>query len=56
MIERKLFAERDNVFAICFHYEQFERKAKKCWSILKSHRHNSKAHRVINIKAAKILK
>ena len=44
------------MFAICFHYEQFERKAKKCCSILKSHRHKTKAHRVINIEEAKILK
>ena len=44
------------MFAICFHYEQFERKAKKNCSILKSHRHKSKAHRVINIEEAKILK
>ena len=34
----------------------FERKADKCCSILKSHRRNSKAHRVINLEMAKILK
>ena len=50
-----------NVFKICFHHEQFfgkvfERKADKFCSILKSHRHNSKAHRVINLVMAKILK
>ena len=52
---------KDNVFTICFHHEQFfgkvfERKADKCCSILKSHRRNSKAHRVINLEMAKILK
>ena len=46
---------------ICFHHEQltgkvFESKADKCCSILKSHCHNSKAHRVINLEIAKILK
>ena len=46
---------------ICFHHEQFfekvfERKAVKCCSILKSHYHNSKAHRVINLEMAKIMK
>ena len=50
-----------NVFAICFHHEQlfgkvFERKADKCCSILKFHCHNNKAHRVINLEMAKILK
>ena len=34
----------------------FERKADKCCSILKSHCRNSKAHRVINLEMAKILK
>ena len=34
----------------------FERKADKCCSILKSHHRNSKAHRVINLEMAKILK
>ena len=53
--------EKDNVFTICFHHEQFfgkvfERKADKCGSILKSHCRNSKAHRVINLEMAKILK
>ena len=53
--------ETDNVFIICFHHEQFfgkvfERKADKCGRILKSHCHNSKAHRVINLEMAKILK
>ena len=53
--------EKDNVFTICFHHEQlfgkvFERKADKCCSILKSHHCNSKAHRVINLEMAKILK
>ena len=52
--------KKDNVFMICFHHEQFfgkvfERKADKCCSILKSHRRNSKAHRVI-LETAKILK
>ena len=46
---------------ICFHHEQltgkvFESKADKCCSILKSHCRNSKAHRVINLEIAKILK
>ena len=53
--------EKDNVFKICFHHEQFfgkvfERKTDKCCSILKSHCCNSKAHRVINLEMAKILK
>ena len=57
----RLLEEKDNVFMICFHHEQlfgklFERKADKCCSILKSHRHNSKAHRVINLEMTKILK
>ena len=34
----------------------FERKTDKCCSILKCHRHNSKAHRVINPEIPKILK
>ena len=53
--------EKDNVCTICFYHEQFfgkvfQRKADKCCSILKSHRHNSKAHRVVNLEMAKILK
>ena len=57
----RLLEEKDNVFTICFHHEQFfgklfERKPDKCCSILKSHCHNSKAHRVINFEMAKILK
>ena len=57
----RLLEEKDNVFTICFHYEQFfgqvfERKADKCCSILKSHRRNSKADRIINSEMAKILK
>ena len=57
----RLLEEKDNVFTICFHNEQlfgkvFERKADKCCSILKSNRRNSKAHRVINLEMAKILK
>ena len=53
--------EEDNVFTVCFHHEQlfgkvFERKADTFCSILKSHRRNSKAHRVINLEMAKILK
>ena len=57
----RLLEEKDNVFWICFHHEQlfgkvFERKVDKCCNILKSHRHNSKAHRVINLEMAKILK
>ena len=39
-----------------FFGKEFERKAGKCCSILKSHRGNSKAHRVINLEIAKILK
>ena len=58
-----LLEEKDNVFTICFHNEQFkqlylkvfERKADKCCSILKSHHCNSKAHRVINLEMTKIL-
>ena len=46
---------------ICLHHKQlfgkvFERKANKYCSILKSHRHNSKVHRVINLEKTKILK
>ena len=46
---------------ICFCHEQlfreiFDTKADKCCSILKSHLHNIKAHRVINLEIAKILK
>ena len=57
----RLLEEKDNVFMTCFHYEQFfgkvfERKADKCCSILKSHCPNSEAHKVINLKIAKILK
>ena len=57
----RLLEEKDNVFTICFHHEQFfgkvfERKPDKCCSILKSHCHNSKAHRVINLEMAKTLK
>ena len=56
----KLLKEKD-MFTICFHHEQFlgkvfERKADKCCSILKSHHSNRKAHRVINLEMAKILK
>ena len=57
----RLLEKKDNVSTICFHHEQFfgkvfERKTDKCCSILKSHRHNSKAHRVINPEMPKILK
>ena len=60
-LRARLLKEKDNVFMICFHHEQltgkvFESKADKCCSILKSHCHNSKAHRVINLEIAKILK
>ena len=53
--------EEQDVLTIYFLHEQFfgkefERKAGKCCSILKSHRGNSKAHRVINLEIAKILK
>ena len=56
----RLLQEKD-VFTICFHHEQFfgkvfERNAVKCCSILKSHRCNSKAHRVINLEMTKTLK
>ena len=42
----RLLEEKDNVLTICFHCEQFfgkvfERKADKCYSILKSHRHDT---------------
>ena len=57
----RLLEEKDNVFMICFHHEQFfgkvfERKDDKCCSIFKSHSHNSKTQRVINFEMAKILK
>ena len=57
----RLLEEKDNVFTICFYHEQlfekvFERKSDKCCNILKSHCFNSKAHRVINLEMAKILK
>ena len=57
----RLLEEHDNVFTICFHHEQFfgkafDRKADKCCSIKKSHCRNSKAHGVINLDMAKILK
>ena len=50
----RLLEEKYNVFTIYFYHEQifgkvFERKADKCCSISKSHHHNSKAHRVINL-------
>ena len=56
-----LLEEKHTVYTICFHHEQFlgnvfERKADKCHSILKFHCLNSKAHRVINIEMAKMLK
>ena len=57
----RLLQEKDNVFTICFHHEQlfgkvFVIKADKCCNILKPHRRNSKAHRVIKFEMAKILK
>ena len=57
----RLLEKKDNVITICFHHEQFfgkvfQRKADKCCSILKSHCHNSKAHRVINLEMVNILK
>ena len=57
----RLLEEKDNVFTICFHHEQFfgkvfDRKPDKQCSILKSHEQNSKAHRIINLEVAKILK
>ena len=60
-LERQIIGGKGNVFMICFHHEQvfrkvFKRKANKCRNILKSHRHNSKAHKVINLEMAKILK
>ena len=50
--------EKDNVFMICFHHEEFfgkvsKRKANERCSILKSHLHNSKADGVINLRMAK---
>ena len=56
----RLLEEKDNVF-ICFHHEQlfgkvFDRTVDKCFSILKSHGHNNKAHRVINLEMDNILK
>ena len=58
---RARLLEKQDVLTIYFLHEQFfgkefERKADKCWSILKSHRGSSKAHRVINLEIAKILK
>ena len=49
------------MFTICFHHDQFfgrvfGRKPDKCCSILRSDHRNSKAHRVINLEMAKILK
>ena len=57
----RLLEEKDNVFTIFFHHEQFsgkvfEGKSDKCCSILKSHCRNSKAHRVVNLEMAKIVK
>ena len=57
----RLLEEKDNVFTICFHHEQFfgkvfDRKADKWYSILKSHRCNGQAHRIINLEMAKIPK
>ena len=57
----RLLEEKDNVFTICFHHEQFfgkvfDRKADKCYSILKSYRCNGKAHRIINLEMTKIPK
>ena len=56
----RLLEGKDNVFTICFHHKQFfgkvfERKAVKCCSILKFHRRNRKARRVINLEMPKIL-
>ena len=56
----RLLEEKDNVFTICFHHEEFfgkvlERKADICFRILKFHHRDSKAHRVINLEMAKIL-
>ena len=60
-LESQIIRGKDNVFTISFHHKQFfgkafERMADKCCSILKSHRRDSKAHRVINLEMAKILK
>ena len=60
-LESQIIGGKDNVFTICFYHEQlfekvFERKADKCCNILKSHCCNSKAHRVMNLEMAKILK
>ena len=57
----RLLEEKDNVFRICFHHEQFfgkvfGKKADKYCSILKYHRCNSKAHRVLRFEMTKILK
>ena len=58
----RLLEEKDNVFTICFHHEQLlgrylrEMLNDKCCNILESHCCNSKAHRVINLKMAQILK
>ena len=45
----RLLEEKDSVFIICFHHEQFfgkvfERKADKCGSILKSHCRSSQSN------------
>ena len=57
----RLSEEKDNVFTICFRHDQFfwrvfGRKSDKCCSILRYNHCNSKAHRVINLEMAKILK
>ena len=57
----RLSEEKDNVFTICFRHDQFflrvfGRKSDKCCSILRYNHRNSKAHRVINLEMAKILK
>ena len=61
LLWRARLLEEKDVFMISFHQEQFfwnvvKRKTDKCCSILKSHHHNGKAHRVIILEMAKILK
>ena len=61
LLTRTRSLEEKDVFTFCFHHEQFfgkvfQRKADKCCTILKSHCHNTEAHRVINVEMAKILK
>ena len=57
----RLLEEKDDMFTICFHHKElfgkvFAGETDKCYSILKSHCCNDKAHIVFNLEMAKILK